>query len=80
MFVYVASASIHACWHSGKNLIASKNDYVTFNTILAPLCDSQPSPIVSGLQSMNMVDEDKKIVFEKFLSNPIWVHKFFFFF
>lgn len=79
MFVYIASASIHACRHSGMNLIAFENAFVTFNATLAPLCDSQPSPIVGDLQSMNIVDRDKKRLFEKFLMNPIRVHKFLYF-
>ena len=49
-YVYVSSASIHICQHSGQHLVAFERNIVIFNAILAPLHDSTSSPLIGGSQ------------------------------
>lgn len=60
MFMRVANTSTHACWHSGRHLLAFEKDTIMFNTILAPLLDPTPTPLIGHLQSSNIVVEDDK--------------------
>ena len=62
--VIIAYAYIHACSRSGRHLVVFERDSAIFYTILAPLCDSLPPPIVHGLQSINMTCKDDV--------EPIW--------
>lgn len=58
-YVYVSGAFIHACQHSGQHLVTFEKETVNFNAILARLHDPTPSPLIGGLQSLNMVGEDE---------------------
>lgn len=60
MYVYVTCAPIHACRRNGQYLVAFERGVVIYNVILAPLHDPTPSPLICGLQSLNMAAEDEE--------------------
>lgn len=55
MSMCVAGASIHLGQRSGRHLVAFEKDFVILNTMLVPLRDLIPFPLIGGSQSSNIV-------------------------